>query len=229
LPEIQKLARDAGIEIPLLTTSFLSADEPFIAETLHTAGRLGIREIKLGYWEYEGGGLQRAIDAAKRSLDGLSKLAAAAGVRINVHNHSGDFVQCSPLVVAELLKDRDPTGVGCYFDPAHYTIEGGLSGWKLALELLVPRISLLAVKDNKWVDVPGISMPSQERRWVPVGSGNVRWKEVAKAVKQSGYDGWTSVHCEYQGRWTWKQLDAAGVLEQGVTDRDAFEKAWVES
>lgn len=227
LADAVKLARNAGLQVPLVTTAITTPDDPHAQPTIAAAGQQGIRELKLGYWPYDGPGegrsLDRAVSAAKRALDGLERLARAAGVRLNIHNHSGDHLQNSPWVVADLLRDRDPAVVGCYFDPAHFTLEGGLSGWKHALELLSARVTLLAVKDGKWVDVGDSAMPAQERRWVPVGSGNVRWREVLPALRRAGFDGWASIHCEYQGRWTWKDLSSAEVLAQGVADRKVVE------
>lgn len=216
--------RAGGLEVPLVTTGFTSADDPAAEPTLKLAGEHGIREAKLHYWPWDATTpLARALDGARRDLDGLERLARAAGVRVNIHNHSGDHVQNSPWVVADLLRDRDPAAVGCYLDPAHFTLEGGLSGWRAALELLVPRVTLLAVKDGKWIDVEGARMPSQERRWVPVGTGNVRWPAVMATLLSAGFDGWVSIHGEYQGRWSWRDLNAGDVLDQCRKDRGVIQ------
>lgn len=222
-----KLIRSHGLEVPLFTTALLRADEPGAAETVAAAPEFGVREIKLGYWNWNGEvPIRSAIDNVRRDVDSLEKLARAAGVRINIHNHCGDMVQNTPFAVAEILRDRDPKVVGAYFDAAHYTIEGGLAGWKVALDLLTPKIALLAIKDHKWVDIAGIKMPSQERRWVPVGSGQVHWKHVLPAIRASGYDGWASIHGEYQGRWTFKEMTAPEVLAQCVADREVARSVW---
>lgn len=216
-----KTIRTAGLEVPLITTGLTSAVDPTAEPTLRLAGEYGIREAKLHYWPWDGSvPLVKVVDSARRDLDGLEKLARSTGVRVNIHNHSGDHVQNSPWVLNELLRERDPAAVGCYFDPAHFTLEGGLSGWRAALELLASRVTLLAVKDGKWIDIQGARMPSQERRWVPVGTGNVRWSAVLTALRAAGFDGWVSIHGEYQGRWSWRDLTSAEVLLQCVTDRE---------
>ncbi len=226
LPAAVKLIRAAGLEVPLLTTALTSPTEPFAEATLRAAADVGVREIKLGYWPYDGTmSIMRRTDDVNRDLDGFEKIARSAGVRVNIHNHSGDHVNNSPFTVAALLRDRDPARVGCYFDAAHFTIEGGLSAWKHAVEILSPRICLMAIKDNKWIDVPA-TMPSQERRWVPVGSGNVHWPAVLGEIKKSGYDGWASIHGEYQGRWTFREMTSAEVLQQCIADREVVSKIW---
>ena len=86
--------------------------------------------------------------------------------------------------------------------------------------MLLPRTNLLAVKDFRWVDHPLGPGHPQERRWVPVGAGNVHWRDVMQLIRSAGFAGAVSIHGEYQGRWSWRELDAAQVLEQCRADRN---------
>lgn len=218
--------RAAGLKIPLITTGITSATDSAAAMTMHAAAALGINELKLHYWPWDGRRpLVDAVEEANRELDGLEKLALAAGVRINLHNHSGDFVTHSAAAMERLLNGRDPKAVGAYLDPAHFTLEGGLAGWRSSLTTLAPRATLLAVKDFRWVEGPTGSTGPQERRWVPVGEGNVRLAEAIAVMLDSGFNGPVSIHAEYQGRWSWRELDAQAVLDQAVADRNAFLRA----
>lgn len=219
--EAVRVVRGAGLSIPLLTTGITSTDDPDAERIMRCAAEHGIRELKLHYWSWNRETpFPRMLDAAVRSLDGLERLARAAGVRINLHCHSGDFVTHRAEVIDRLIRDRDPAYVGAYLDPAHLTIEGGLAGWRSGIELLLPRLTLLAVKDFRWVESPQGTGHPQERRWVPVGTGNVPWREVLRMVRSNGFSGPVSIHGEYQGRWSWKELDAAEVLEQCRADRE---------
>ena len=218
-----KSVRAAGLSVPLITTGITSALDPAAPATMHTAADLGIKELKLHYWPWDAKTpLSDAIDDANRELDGLEAIAMKAGVRINLHNHSGDFVTHSAAAMTQLLHDRDPDVVGAYLDPAHFTLEGGLAGWRSSVHVLAGRATLLAVKDFRWIDVNGPADGPQERRWVPVGTGNVPFTEVMKILDAAGFDGPVSIHAEYQGRWSWRELDAAAVLAQAVADRAAF-------
>lgn len=225
LPAAVKVAREHGLEVPLITTGLLSAEDPAAEATLMAAGEAGIKEAKLHYWPLATSvDPRRQVNAVKPLLNGLAKLAEKSGVRVNLHNHSGDCVTHSAWVVRELVEAHPPSAVGVYFDPAHYLIEGGIAGWWCALEMLAQRVSLVAVKDTRWVDVqPG---PAQERRWVPVGTGNVLWKRNFSKLKEAGFDGWMSIHGEYQGRWSYKDLGTAEVLEQGAADRAFIQGVW---
>lgn len=224
LPAAVRTIRGAGLEVPLLTTGILHADAAAEA-VLASAAQLGIPEIKLHYWPVDGTTDPRqAIRQAAMSLEKLANLAERNCIRINIHNHSGDCVQHNAVIVDSLLAVHDPRYVGAYFDPAHYTLEGALAGWKLAAQLLAPRVTLLAVKDFRWVEVPTATLPMQERRWVPVGAGNVDWRKSLEVLAAAGFDregkSWASVHGEYQGRWSFRELTGGQVLEQCTRDRD---------
>lgn len=217
--------RSFGLSVPLITTGLTAADG--IAEaTLNAAGALGIREAKLHYWSWDATrSLAETLDAARRDLAGLAKIAEAAGVRLNLHNHSDFYATHAAHAVRRLLDDHPPGVVGAYVDPAHFTLEGGLAGWRSSLERLSDRISLLAVKDFRWIDVDADRVARQERRWVPVGTGNVPWTDVAQLLRRAGFGGAISVHGEYQGRWSWKDLSAEEVLRQCTADRQRV-AAW---
>lgn len=224
LPAAVRTIRAAGLEVPLLTTGILQADATAEA-ILGTAAQLGIPEIKLHYWPLTLTPDPRiCFQTAAASLAQLAKIAEKHSIRINIHNHSGDCLQHNPVIVDALLAPHDPRYVGAYFDPAHYTLEGALSGWKLAAHLLAARVNLLAVKDFRWIAPPSPTTPIQERRWVPVGTGNVAWGQTLQLLTAAGFDrdhqSWASIHGEYQGRWSFQELTSAQVLQQCTLDRD---------
>ena len=101
LPAAVKLIRSSGLAVPLLTTGLISGDDAYAEQTLRSAGELGVRELKLHYWPWEGSTtLATAAHTARKSLDSLEKIAKSARVRVNIHNHSGDHVSNSPWTVA---------------------------------------------------------------------------------------------------------------------------------
>lgn len=229
LKEAVGVCRDHGLEVPLLTTGLIDADDPAAGVTIETAAAVGVREIKLHYWPWPPHqSLREATALARRQFAGLVDIARKNRVRLNIHNHSGDFVSHSVEVVARLLADHDPGVAGAYLDPAHATVEGGFAGWRAALETLAERVTLLAVKDPKWFeDPPGSVMPSQRRKWVPVGTGNVRWPAVLGSVAaMPRWTGWASIHGEYQGPNSFADLTCAQVLEQCVADRETIKAQW---
>jgi sugar phosphate isomerase/epimerase len=55
-------------------------------------------------------------------------------------------------------------------------------------------------------------------RIAPFERGAVPWPDVFDIFKKVGFDGWVSVHSEYQGSHSWKDLDVPGVIEQTRAD-----------
>src|SRR5205814_6386756 len=52
LPAAIAMCRDAGLAVPLLTTS-ITVSDPAAAATFDAAAQNDVREIKLGYWQYQ--------------------------------------------------------------------------------------------------------------------------------------------------------------------------------
>ena len=195
---VQTLA-GLGLAVPMVTTGITSAGDPYAQDILERAAEAGVRYLKLGYWRYHGfGTIREAIDAAARDLDGIEALAQRTGVCAVIHNHSGDFLSALAPVVWALIRDRDPAAVGAYADPGHLMVEGGLGGWRMALDLLGERIVVCAFKDYLWETVADeTGKPRLVRAAKPLREGMVPWPEVVGYLREAGFDGWISLHREY--------------------------------
>jgi sugar phosphate isomerase/epimerase len=199
LPGAVRALADLGLQVPLITTGITSAQDPFAADIFEVAGQVGIPDLKLGYWRYEAFDMLRGqIDTIARELDEIEALARRTGVRAVIHNHSGDNVSALAAVVWFLIKDRDPAAIGAYVDPAHLMVEGGLSGWRMSLDLLGDRIAVAAFKDYVWdVQQDALGKAQLTRVAKPLYQGMVPWLEVVSCLRQVGFDGWVSLHREY--------------------------------
>ena len=225
LPEAVRILKDLGLAVPLLTTSITRASDPAAKDILESAGKLGTREIKLGYWPYKGfGHYSEGLDAMARDLDGIENLARNTGVRANLHTHSGNYMTAVPFAIWQLIKDRDPKAIGAYLDPGHMTLEWSQSGWKMGLDLLSSRLSVLAIKDialspsEPGGTRSGASRVRSRPILVPLGEGLVPWEEVMVCLRQIGFKGWASVHSEYQEGYSWKSLTVPEIIEQTRAD-----------
>jgi L-ribulose-5-phosphate 3-epimerase len=194
LPKAVAAFREAGLAVPMISTGLTSAKNGVAADTLATAGKLGIRYFKLGYYGYDDPAQWRArLDSTRRELAPLLDLSKQAGIVAGFHNHSGPSVGGALWDSWELLDGLDPKSIGFYFDPAQATIEGGNHAWKLGLARLAPRLVMVAIKDFVWEKSEG----KWRTRWVPLGEGMVRWEEFFAMLKKTPFDGPISLHIEY--------------------------------
>ncbi|MBX6315090.1 MAG: sugar phosphate isomerase/epimerase [Isosphaeraceae bacterium] len=225
LPRAVAAIKDQGLSVPMITTAITSATAPAAESTLAAAVHEDIRLVKLGYWNAPKGKLAASIDRARRELDGLERLADQYKVTLGLHNHSGPgYVNCQPAVLWTLLRDRDPDRIASYFDPGHAAVEGGSGGWRQSLELLGPRIRMVAVKDFGWTVVPGDPKPTWRPQQVPLRDGLVAWPEVFSALAALRFAGPISLHSEYKGPHSWRDLSTPELIEQTAADL-AFVKA----
>jgi sugar phosphate isomerase/epimerase len=221
LPAALKIYADMGLTVPMITTAFTSTREAHIADVFETAAACDIRELKLGYVPYKDiGTIHTVIADVQKDLDRITSHAHSTGVRANIHTHSGPYVSTNPAVVYQLIKDRDPASIGAYADAGHLTIEGSRDGWRQGLDMLGSRINLIAIKDLAWEEVADEKL--HKNRWrtrvVPFNRGAVTWPEFFACLKQLKYDGWISVHSEYQGGHSWKDLTVPELIEQTRQD-----------
>lgn len=215
LPLAVKMLRRCGLTVPMITTAFTAAEEPFADAVFAVAADNGVRFVKLGYWRYHKfGTLSRCVDAARRGLNGIAQLAERYGICAVVHTHSGNFLTASAFVLAELLRDFSPHTVAAYVDAGHMFVEGGLTGWQQGLEVVADRVRVVACKDFAWM--------RDGERWhakvVPIGDGIVRWQEFFTCLRCIGFDGPLSVHSEYQGAGSWRDLSLDELIAQTRTD-----------
>ena len=216
LPRAVKNLNSKGLSVPMITSSITSADEKFAVEIFKTASECGVKFIKLGYWRYEGfGTIKKQIEHVRdNNLRGLSKLSEEYSVTAGLHIHSGDFLTSNPVVVYLLLRDYDPQYLCAYIDPGHMAVEGGLSGWKIGMDILQEHIRMVAVKDFGWFQE--VDPKTGEERWkahtVPLSEGLVPWGEVFGYLKRINFDGPVSLHSEYH------DVDFQGLISRTEAD-----------
>ena len=233
LPAAVETLKQVGVEVPMLTTDICSADEEGAAQVFATAAECGVQWLKLGYWSYDDfGSLEKMIYEVKSRLVDLEALAKQYGVWAGMHIHSGyNNVTANGAVVWEILRGRNPEHIGAYIDPGHMVAEGARSGWKQCMDLLSPWIKLVAVKDMKFVHNPTEDNPKNyDLQLVPLAEGMVQWPEVFELLHRIGFDGGISIHGEYIGSHSFRDMDADGVVAQTREDlaylRPILEQYW---
>ena len=192
LPRAVELLRDNNITVPMLTTAIVDANKDHAENIVRTAARLGIKFLKLGYYNY--GDLRQLrprLAEVKAQVKDIAALCKEHGVTAGFHNHSGGTVGGAMWDVWEVIKDLPADAIGSYYDGRHATVEGGLSGWNIGLNLLIDRICMVAVKDFTW-------QQDAKSNWratnSPLGEGMVHWPAIFARLKENGFSGPISMH-----------------------------------
>ncbi len=192
LPKAVAVIRAAGLDVPMITTGLVSAADPAAPGILSTAGKLSIPFYKPGYYEYDFVDVRRELARAGERFRGLAELGKQYRMQVGYHNHEG-YIGAAVWDMASVIEPLDPKWVGYYFDVRHATAEGGVGGWKIATNLVAPRLKMVAVKDFYW--------EKTAKGWIdkncPLGEGMVDWKNYFKALARAGFHGPISLHLEY--------------------------------
>jgi L-ribulose-5-phosphate 3-epimerase len=193
LPQAVAAIRAARLQVPMITTELLSADDPTAKPIISTASKLSIPYLKPGYYRYELVNVLKELEAAGQQFRGLVELAAEHGMQVGYHNHP-HCIGAPIWDMARVIEPLDPRWCGFYFDLCQATMEGGVSAWKIAANLTMPRIIMVAAKDFVWKKIG-------QHRWrtetCPMGQGMSHWQEFAHSLAQAGFHGPISLQQEY--------------------------------
>jgi sugar phosphate isomerase/epimerase len=193
LPSAVSSIREEGLEVPMIATELVSAEDPAARPILSTAGKLSIPFYKPGYYKYSFTDVQIELEEAGIRFRRLADLGKQYGMRVGYRNHGG-FVGAPVWDIAKMVESLDPDLAGYYFDVRHAVAEGGVAGWKMATNLVTGRLKTIAVKDFYWEKSP--TLGCQEVN-CPLGHGMVDWKCYFSALARADFQGPISLHLEY--------------------------------
>lgn len=213
LPVAVRQIRDAGMEVPMITTAITDPADPVTWNLLETAGKLGIPVYRPGWFRYRKD--QRVADqlgVAARQLKKLEEINRSANIAASYQNHSGSYIGSSGWDLLKIIEGLDPRWIGVQFDIRHAMVEGPES-WPYVLEMLAPYINSLDIKDYIWDSPAGTML-----RNVPLGQGLVPFSSYMDRLDKLEIEADFSLHFEYP-------LGGAehGSRELGIP-REAFEK-----
>ena len=193
LPKAVETIRAEGLEVPMITTDLHSADDPAAEPTFSTASKLSIPYLKPGYYRYKFVNVLKELAEAGKQFRTLIELASRHHVQVGYHNHEG-YIGAPVWDMARVIEPLDPRWCGYYFDLLQATAEGGVGGWKIAANLVMPRVKMLAAKDFYWKQIGPHRWEPQD---CPIGQGMSHWREFLMMVAQSNFHGPITVHEEY--------------------------------
>jgi len=194
LPAAVSAARKNGLHVDMIVTAITGADEKYTEDILRTAAEQGIRYYRMGYINYDDSlGVWGTLQKYKPVFKKLEELNRKYNIHGAYQNHYGTRIGGPVWDLYELLKDLDPTYIGCQYDVRHAVAEGG-SSWVNGLKLIAPWVKCTNIKDFKWSQ-------DEKGRWapesVPIGAGMVNFDEYFRIVKSFNIEGPISIHLEY--------------------------------
>ncbi len=198
--------QDAGIELPMVTTSFTSPSQNYAYAILYVSAELGARFCRLGTWppplppEVSGqttSGQLTNIRAAMMRND-LAQFAAT-GLRCNITpllaNHAGSYPWRSVPEVEAMLTGIAPKAFGYCFDPVQAVIEGATANaWEAALQAALSRLGAVALSDVALDQEPGAAV---KPRLCALGEGVIDWKKFFSILATARFHGPVSMHMDY--------------------------------
>ena len=82
-----------GLEVPIISTSVISGNDPNGRQILGIAGFMGVGLFRPGYWKYGNApDMEARLVEVQREVFGLASIARAYNVAMAVHNATGDSV-----------------------------------------------------------------------------------------------------------------------------------------
>jgi sugar phosphate isomerase/epimerase len=221
LPRFKDVLGRHGVGITMLTTSITGTKCPHAKAVIEAAGRLGVKFIKLGYWNYKGWGHYREQEKTVRSdLAGLEPVLLANGVTAGIHTHSGDYMGLNTNYIMRLIDDRNPKALGVFYDIGHNTLEGANVGWRMDLDFAWDRIVMVALKSMVWERRQNPKPGERPWRWkvVPLADGLADVPVFIALLKKIPFTGPVSFHSEYRGDYSFRDLSGQDLIDQTRSD-----------
>lgn len=157
-----------GLEVPLITTTFVSATEPWARNVLYITGGTGVPFFRGGYWRFPG----VSLAGMKAQIVGLASVGRAYNMGMGVPNTAGEA----------MIADLDPKWVGWDFDPSQATPD-------LPLEKAMPRVKMFILRDARRQN--GQLTPC------PLGEGIVDWGKFFDTIAHAKFSGPLTLQSDY--------------------------------
>ena len=183
-----------GLEVPIVSTSVVSGNDPYGRQILGIAGFMGVGLFRPGSWKYGAApDLDMRLAEVQRELLGLASIARAYNVAMAFPNANGDSVGAALWDVNNALRGIDSRWVGYDFDPGFATEMSGPSGAATALRLALPRVKAVTVRDFTWSKDGG----AWKAKPCPLGEGMVDWGSLFAALARVRFVGPVTIQAGY--------------------------------
>jgi sugar phosphate isomerase/epimerase len=187
-----------GLEVPIISTSVTSGNDPNGRQILGIAGFMGVPLFRPGYWKYgNAADLEVRLGELQREILGLASVGRAYNVAMALHNTSGDAVGAALWDLSGMLRTVDPRWVGYDFDPGFATQTAGVNGAGVVMRLAMPKLKAVTVRDFTWnKDAAGAWKAAP----CPLGDGMVDWRQFFTALARARFVGPITIEVRYETR-----------------------------
>lgn len=199
---IKKMGLDAGLVVSSVSGGPKFGEVERIKKVIDIAHRMDCKQFRVivpwyGFAEEEQAA-HTYQDLFARSIDQLGvveELCRKAQVKALLETHFGNIC-ASPSLACNLVKNFDSKYIGVIYDPGNMVVEG-MESPKMAIEILSEYLAHVHVKNTiwDWMNYDWQRTPVPEGwNWKFVGilNGIVKWDNVVKHLKNSGYKGYLS-------------------------------------
>ena len=157
-----------GLEVPVITTNFVSPLEPWARNVIYVAGGSGVPLFRPGYWKVPS---PRLVEI-RAQVAGLAGVGRAYKMVMGVPN----------TFPAAVMRDLDPGWAGYDFDPSQATQD-------LPLEAAMPRVKMVILRDARPQN--GVLTPC------PLGDGVVDWTQFFATLAHARFSGPLTLESDY--------------------------------
>jgi len=187
---------DAGLDVPIFTTSITSPGDPNIRVILGYGAFLGVPLFRPGIWKYNGAtGIEARLAQVQGEIAGLAAVGRAAKMAMGLRNVAGDNVGSAVWDTNLIIRGLDPQWVGYDFDPGSAAAAGGVDGWWVALRLALPRLKMVTLNDFNWTKDTGGAWKATP---CPLGEGMVDWSRFFATLARAKFTGPLSIEMGYR-------------------------------
>lgn len=193
LPKAVQAIRNSGLIADRITTAIIDPDDPFTLPILETAAKLGVKNYRMGWIEYDQSKtIRENLRMINQKLVKLAAINQKLGLTGAYQNHTGISVGGAVWDLALMLDGINPNYLGIRYDIRHATATGGPS-WPIGLKYISEKINSLDLKDCIWEKSNGNWQPVS----VPIGTGMVDFKQYFKLINELNILGDYTIHFEY--------------------------------
>ena len=185
-----------GLDVPMITTGITSLDDKDADNILGLASYIKVPFFRPGRWTMSGSpAVEMQLGLVQRQISGVAQLAQATNMVMGVRNFVDGATGAAVPDIARVIRPIDSRLVGYCFDPGYATVQGGDTGFAAALEVALPRLKMVAVRDFKW-DRQDAAAPKLVA--CPLGEGLVDWPKFFAALARARFAGPITLHIDYQ-------------------------------